>query len=210
MLIFIPIMLVFIDESGCAGFKFVRGSIEHFVVAMVAFRDRTVARRTDEIIRQTQIDLNIYPEFKFSDSRDAVRDEFFRRVVDQRFEVRAIVVHKPSMNCTHPRGHRERFYNYFVKNLVKYNANAMTAADVRIDGSGDRVFKRELNAYLRRESPAGCVSSVRFIDSRRDHLIQLADMCVGAIARSYRADRGNPGRWREMLRPRIANVWEFQ
>lgn len=153
-------MLVFIDESGCAGFKFVRGSVEHFVVAMVAFRDRAVARRTDEIIRQTQIDLNIYPEFKFSDSRDAVRDEFFRRVADQRFEIRAIVV--------------------------------------------------ELNAYLRREVPAGCVGSVRFIDSRRDHLIQLADMCVGAIARSYRADRGTPVRWREMLRPRIGNVWEFQ
>ncbi len=71
MLCSIPTMLVFIDESGCAGFKFVRGSVEHFVVAMVAFRDRAVARRTDEIIRQTQIDLNIYPEFKFSDSRDA-------------------------------------------------------------------------------------------------------------------------------------------
>jgi hypothetical protein len=203
-------MLVFIDESGCAGFKFVRGSVEHFVVAMVALRDRAVARRTDEIIRQTQIDLNIYPEFKFSDSRDAVRDEFFRRVADQSFEIRAIVVHKPSIYSAHLRDHKERFYNYFVKNLVKYNADAITAAVVRIDGSGDRVFKRELNAYLRREVPAGCVGSVRFIDSRRDHLIQLADMCVGAIARSYRADRGTPVRWREMLRPRIGNVWEFQ
>ena len=70
-------MLVFIDESGCAGFKFTRGSVEHFVVAMVAFRERSVALRTNEIIRQAQVNLNIYPEFKFSDSRDAVRDEFF-------------------------------------------------------------------------------------------------------------------------------------
>lgn len=154
--------------------------------------------------------MNIYPEFKFSDSREAVRDEFFRRVVKQPFEVRAIVVHKPSVYSAHLRDRKERFYNYFVKNLVKYNADAMIAADVRIDGSGDRVFKRELNVYLRRESPAGCVSSVRFIDSRRDRLIQLADMCVGAIARSYRIDRVNSERWRQMLRPRIGNVWEFQ
>jgi hypothetical protein len=177
---------------------------------MVAFRERAVALRTNEIIRRAQVDLSIYPEFKFSDSRDAVRDEFFRRVTDQRFEVRAVVVHKPSVYSAHLREHKERFYNYFVKTLVKYNANAMSAADVRIDGSGDRVFKRELNAYLLREAPTGCVNSVRFIDSRRDYLIQLADMCVGVIARSYRADRSDPGRWRKMLLPRLSNVWEFQ
>ena len=203
-------MLIFIDESGCAGFKFTRGSMEHFVVAMVMFRDRADARRTTDLIRQAQIDLKIYPEFKFSDSRDEVRDEFFKRVLDQRFEIRAVVAHKQSIYSAHLRENKERFYNYFVKTLVKYNADSMSAADVRIDGSGDRVFKRELNAYLRRETPAGCIGSVKFIDSRRDYLVQLADMCVGAIARSYRADRSSPDRWRKMIRQRIGNVWEFR
>lgn len=203
-------MLVFIDESGCAGFKFVRGSLEHFVVALVSFRSHDAARRTDEIIRQAQVDLNIYPEFKFSDSRDEVRDEFFRRVGPQPFDVRAIVVHKPTIYSAHLREHKDRFYNYFVKTLINSHASTMAAADVRIDGSGDRVFKRELNAYLRRQLPTGCVRSVKFIDSRRDRLVQLADMCVGAIARSYRTDRTNPERWRELLRPRLKNVWEFQ
>jgi len=128
-----PRQLVFIDESGCAGFKFMRGSMENFVVAMVMFRDRADARRTTDLIRQAQIDLKIYPEFKFSDSRDEVRDEFFQRVRDQRFEIRAIVAHKPSIYSTHLRENKERFYNYFVKTLVKYNADSMSAADVRID-----------------------------------------------------------------------------
>ncbi len=203
-------MLVFIDESGCSGFKFVRGSQEHFVVAMVIFPNGEIARSADEIIQQAQSDLHIYPEFKFSDSRDEVRDEFFRRVRDQAFEVRAIVVHKPTIYSPHLREHKDRFYNYFLKTLVNAYASTMEAAAVRIDGSGDRVFKRELNAYLRRELPQGSIRSVRFSDSRRDRLVQLADMCVGAIARSYRTDRANPTRWRKMLRERIQDVWEFR
>jgi hypothetical protein len=41
-------------------------------------------------------------------------------------------------------------------------------------------------------------------------LVQLVDMCAGAIARSYRADRKNRDRWRQMLAPRINDVWDFK
>lgn len=203
-------MLVFIDESGCTGFKFAHGSVEHFVVSMVAFRTSSDAQQASDVIRQTQVLWKVFPEFKFSDSRDAVRDEFFRRVAAQRFEVRAIVIHKPSIHSAYLRQHKESLYNYFVKNLIKYNSEVMTAADIRIDGSGDRVFRQELNLYLRRECPPGVIKSVRFIESHRDPLIQLADMCAGAIARSYRKERRDPFRWRRMLAPRIKNVWEFR
>jgi len=47
-------------------------------------------------------------------------------------------------------------------------------------------------------------------DSRGDTLVQLADMCVGAIARSYREDRKDNDRWRKMLLPRIDDVWDFK
>lgn len=50
---------------------------------------------------------------------------------------------------------------------------------------------------------------VRFKDSKSDVLVQLADMCAGAIARSYRKDRAERERWRKMLAPRIDDVWEF-
>jgi hypothetical protein len=56
----------------------------------------------------------------------------------------------------------------------------------------------------------GAVRDCRFSDSRTDPLIQLADMCAGAIARSFRADRRDAHRWRDMLRPRIDDVWRFQ
>jgi hypothetical protein len=46
-------------------------------------------------------------------------------------------------------------------------------------------------------------------DSERDPLMQLADMCIGAVTRAER-DRANADRWRKMLAPRIVDVWRFR
>ena len=54
------------------------------------------------------------------------------------------------------------------------------------------------------------MKSCEFSDSSRDLLIQLADMVVGAIARSYRSDRPDKDAWRRMLAKRIDDVWEFE
>jgi hypothetical protein len=45
-------------------------------------------------------------------------------------------------------------------------------------------------------------------DSERDPLMQLADMCIGAITRAER-DREDRDRWKKVLKPRIADVWHF-
>jgi hypothetical protein len=52
---------------------------------------------------------------------------------------------------------------------------------------------------------------VKFADSARDDLIQLADMVVGAIARSYRqGDRNKSDRWRNMIAAKVKDCWEFR
>lgn len=83
---------------------------------------------------------------------------------------------------------------------------------MKIDGSGDREFKNQLQRYLKRSLPIGAVSSVKFSDSQKDDLIQLAHMVVGAIARSYRTseERSKASRWRDMLNKKIHNCWEFK
>jgi hypothetical protein len=63
---------------------------------------------------------------------------------------------------------------------------------------------------LRRHLGRGKVKKIRFHDSESDRLIQLADMCAGAIARSYRLDKNDRFRWRNMLGQKVENVWEFQ
>ncbi len=203
-------MLVLIDESGDAGFKLARGSTQHFIVAMVIFDDFKEAERASDIIEAARTTLRIRTEFKFNKCSGQVKDGFFAMVAPCKFTVRAIVVDKAKIYSENLREHKEMFYNFFVKSLLQHDHNALVGARVKIDGSGDREFKRELAAYLKRESTGGKIVSVKFVESHRDNLIQLADMVAGAIARSYRVDdRNEPDRWRKMLNNKVRNVWDF-
>lgn len=204
-------MLVLIDESGDAGFKLARGSTSHFVVAMVVFDDFKEAERTSAIIEAARISLRIKPEFKFNKSSAQVKDGFFTAVAGCKFVVHALVVDKSTIYSDYLRENKGQFYNFFVKSLLKHDSGALTGARVKIDGSGDREFKRELGAYLKREAGEGKIDSVRFAESHRDNLIQLADMVAGAIARSYReGDRNEHDRWRKMLNSKVRNIWNFR
>lgn len=207
-------MLVLIDESGDPGFKLVRGSSSHFVVAMVVFEDFAEAERASAAIAALRVRLQIKAEFKFSKSHDRVKDEFFACVCAFRFKVRAIVVDKSAIYRDSLRERKDLFYNYFVQMLLRHDDGVLKDARVKIDGSGDRRFKDELNGYLRKQLAAGQIQSVKFAESHRDNLIQLADMVAGAILRSYRdeQDRKRAVRWRRQLTDagRVGNIWDFR
>jgi hypothetical protein len=117
--------------------------------------------------------------------------------------VRKRIIHSPRLQTD-----KERFYQYFVNIMMKHDDGTLQDAKVTIDGSGDREFRRSLKLALGRRG-SNAINDVRFRDSRGDVLVQLADMCAGAIARSYRVDRPDHRRWGEMLRPRINDVWDF-
>jgi hypothetical protein len=204
-------MLILIDESGDAGFKVAKGSTSHFVVAMVIFRDLRQAELASEAIGSARDRLRVKPEFKFNKSANSVRDGFFEAVRPFQFAVRALVVDKARIYSDGLRDDKGRFYSYFVKMLLQHDNGTLQGARVKIDGSGDREFKQELGRYLRSQLEVGKLASVRFAESHRDNLIQLADMAAGAIFRSYRQDdRKDADRWRTMLANKIEDVWEFR
>jgi hypothetical protein len=204
-------MLVFIDESGDPGFKLARGSTDVFVAVLVAFEDVEASQAAQAAINALAQRLKIRGEFKFNKSRHEVRDAFFDTVRHCQFRVRSIVVQKARIYSPHLRTEKEAFYSFFVRSMLTYDRGLLQNARVIIDGSGDRTFKRELHAYLRRQLPSGVLRHLRFSNSANDRLLQLADMCAGAIARSYRVDdRGHAWRWRRMLQPKLDDVWEFK
>jgi Protein of unknown function (DUF3800) len=203
-------MLVFIDESGDPGFKLARGSTPVFVAALVAFKESAEAKACQAAIETLAVRLRIGGEFKFSGSRPEVRDAFFKAILKFHFCVRAIVVRKERIYSAHLRTDKEAFYSFFVKTMLRFDDGLLSDATVVIDGSGDREFRRELGTYLRRHLGPGRLKRVRFSNSAGDRGIQLADMCAGAIARSYRDDRSDASQWRDMLRPKIENVWPFR
>lgn len=204
-------MLVLIDESGDPGFKLTRGSTPRFIVAMVIFRDYQEAERAGKAIGEARERLRVKPEFKFSKCRDSIRDAFFQTVAPFNFIVRALVVTKETIYSKQLRKEKDHFYNYFVQMLLRHDNDLLEGAKIKIDGSGDREFKQELERYLKQQLSAGKIKSFKFAHSHSDNLIQLADMAAGAIARSYREDdRKNARRWRAMLGNKVDDVWEFK
>jgi len=201
-------MLVFIDESGCPGFKITKGSDPIFAIGMIIFANGDDAQQTMAEIDGLHGKLQHSREFKFSKCNDRVRDGFCEAVASLPFQVRAILVRKEDIYSLHLRQQVDAFYNYFVKLLLAHDGGALEGAKVRIDGSGDREFRRALGTYLRREL-GNKVRDVKMTDSKRDALTQLADMCIGAIARSAR-DRKDNRRWLDMLKPRIEDIWHFK
>ena len=92
--------------------------------------------------------------------------------------------------------YKESFYKYAC-GLVFENAKPyLDDAIVVIDGSGSREFKRQLSAYLRKrvnDATTDCryIKKIKIQDSKKNNLLQLADMICGAVARSHKkkADR---------------------
>ena len=201
-------MLVFIDESGDPGFKLERNSSPVFVVAMIVFHDHAEAAVVDREIEGIRTPTRQKTEFKFSKCRDNVRDVFCQTVAAFDFVIRAIVVDKQYVYSDALRENKELFYNYFVRMMMQHDGDLLRDAIVKIDESGDRRFKREMQTYLRRHLREK-IKKVRMVDSKNNNLVQLADMVAGAIHRSFRDDRRNATRWRDQLQHRIEDVWTF-
>lgn len=204
-------MIVLIDESGDPGFKLTKGATPYFVVAMVIFKDYIQAEAASKVIAEMRQSLRVNPEFKFHNTRPEVKKVFFETICQYDFEVRALVVNKKEIYSSRLRTNADNFYNYFVKTLLKYDQDVLSHASVKIDGSGDKEFKRVLGTYLRKEISAEKIIKFKFVDSKKDSLIQLADMVVGAIARSYSEQRKDAQYWLDMLKKerKIKNIWAF-
>jgi len=205
-------MLVFIDESGDPGFKIENGSSPVFVLGMVIFPHTDEAARADKIITEARIRNRIKPEWKFTKSSFAARDDFFASVAPVRFLCRCLVVKKELIRSDHLRTEPRRFYNFFTRLMCEHDGGHLKNASIIIDGSGDRAFKLELQAYMRQNLEPGTIKKMTFKDSRKDSLVQLADMCTGAVARSYADHRPDANRWRDVLHRarRIDDIWDFK
>ena len=174
---------------------------------MVIFANGADARITEACILEVAEAIDHKTEFKFSKSRHLVRDAFFQAVAGCPFTMRALIVRKEQLHSPKLRSDTDCFYNYFVRMLMAHDNGALTAARIRIDSSGSRDFQRSLGGYLRRQLGER-ITDVKMSDSAGDRLMQLADMCIGAVTRAER-DRDNPTRWRDMLGTRVADIWHF-
>lgn len=208
-------MLVFIDDSGDAGFKLSKGSTRFFVIACVIFDDDLEALKVKVAIKECRRKLK-FPdtvEFKFFKSSDTVKKKFLQAVTPFKFRIRAIVIDKSTIRSDELKYNKNSFYSYVIKLVLQHSNDTIFDAKIRIDGSGDRTFKRSFLTYLRKQLNSKqkiIMKSCKLVDSKSDELIQLADMAAGSIRRSYDKTKENAVEYKKILKKRIQDEWLFK
>ncbi len=208
-------MIVFIDDSGDPGFKIAKGSSEVFVICCVIFDDELEAEKTAVKIKEFRRRLKKSDrfEFKFNKCSRKIRVEFLKTVAGAKFRIRAIVMPKEKIYSEELKKSRESFYNFTIKTVLRHSAGTIRDARIRLDGRGDRLFRRKLLVYLRKNlnmRERKIIKNIRFRDSKKDVLIQLADMVAGSINRSFQTEKTDAHIYLGIIKPRVDDVWVFQ
>jgi len=208
-------MLVFIDDSGDAGFKLGKGSSEFFVISAVIFDDNLEVEKTAVAIKQFRRELGFSDrvEFKFNGSRREIRKKFLDTVNKFDFRIRSLVIDKKIIRSAELKNNKYSFYGYAIKTLLKYSNNSILEASIKIDGSGDRAFRKTFLTYLRKELNSAHVKIVKnckLVDSRSNMLVQLADMVAGSVRRSYDESKKDHQEYKNVIKKHIEDEWKFR
>lgn len=207
-------MLIFIDDSGDPGFKIGKGSSPVFVIACVIFDDELEAEKTAVAIKELRRSLKKSDnfEFKFNKTNRELRLKFLEHIAHSKFRIRAIVFEKNKVRSNELKTSKQSFYNYAIKMVLKHNFGTIKEAKIRLDGHGDRIYKREVIRYLRKElnnRENRVFQKLQFVDSRSNVLIQLTDMIAGAIHRKYEAGKTDAKMYYAVVKKRVEDLWEF-
>lgn len=208
-------MIIFIDESGDPGFKTSRGSSPHFVIAMVIFDDDLEAEEVAlkiKRLRQSLKKLDKF-EFKFNKCNKELRFNFLEEIKSCKYRIRAIIFDKEIIYSNYLRDNKENFYNFSLRQVLEHNQNTIKDAKIRIDGLGEKFFRQQLTIYLRQylnSKTKKVMKNLRFKDSKKDVLIQMADMIAGSIRRYYDKNTNDWDVYRKINLKHEEDVWEFK
>lgn len=187
-------MLVFVDESGDPGMKLSSGSSRLFVVGLVVFDDGEEARRCDERISELrgQLSLPRAYEFHYSHNSKRIREKFLDAVSSFSFNAHVFALDKERV--TGPGfQYKDSLYKWTAKTVFQNAKDYLRDATVILDKYGDRTFRDELAAYLRkrinkRGGPTH-IKKVKLQASDRNNLLQLADYVVGVTAGVFQGNQ---------------------
>ena len=206
-------MLVFIDDSGDPGFRIEKGSSKVFVIAMIIFKDELEAEKTSVSIKELRRKLKIsdYFEFKFNKANKKFRNAFIEDVRKFGFTIRAIVVKKDAIRSLRLRSYKEDFYNYIIMQVLKQSSSVKNSK-LRFDKRGEKTLRNSLRVYLSREldnKNKKVFRNLKFVDSKQNTLIQLADMVAGSIY-SFYTEKDKIYLEKFKNSKRIEDIWEFK
>jgi len=206
---------IFIDESGDAGFKFDKGSSRFFVMVAIIYDDSLEVEKTAVAIKslRRKIGFSDNKEFKFNKLNKEFRVKFFKETNIFKFKVKCLTIDKKTLKDRGLRSDKDSFYAYAVKMFLKRGASSVLGTKVKLDGSGDKIFRRNFFSYLRKElnqEDKRMIRNVRFVDSKDNQLIQLADMVAGAIRRSLEEGKSDKDTYKSIFKKHIEDEWNLE
>src|SRR3989344_2820748 len=205
-------MLVFIDESGDTGLTIEKGATKYFIIVMVAFEDNDEASACNKRIDLLRRELRLSPdyEFHFHRNSDRAREAFLRAVLPYQFFYYGIVINKEKLFGEGFKN-KESFYKYAASLLFENAKEKLEHATIVIDESRPQLFKYQLASYLRKKintTDRRHIHKVKMQDSKRNNLLQLADMIAGAVNKSL-IDGEDNQKFRKVIKPRemYVQIW---
>jgi len=200
---------VFIDDSGDAGLR--NPNTNQLIVAAVIVVDENMKELLEDAInlfrrRLGWVDLH---EFKFSKTEKSILIELINFVKHFDFKAYAVVLDKKNIDPGSIIKSKMSVYNHTIKELlVQVCKNNQI---VVIDGKATKSHAEKIRTYLRQSLKENGIdnTSIRFVDSRKDSIIQLADIIAGAIARSYK-DKTDAKRYLTLLEDKIIQIDEIR
>lgn len=208
-------MLVFIDDSGDPGFKIAKGSSQTFIICCIIFDDELEAEKVAVRIKELRREFKKSDkfEFKFNKSSKKYRIKFLDTIKEYKFRIRAIVMPKNVIYSDELKNSKTSFYNYTIKLVLKHSTGKIKNAKIRLDGHGNRIFRKELVGYLRQSLDSidrQMIKNLRFRNSDHDVLIQLADMIAGSINRTFQKEKNDSEIYWNIIKKRKEDLWIFK
>lgn len=138
--------------------------------------------------------------------------QFLDEIKACKFRVRAIVADKSIIRSPELKGSKNKFYNYMIKEVLSKSDGVMKDARIRLDGHEDRAYKKAAATYFRQQVNlrGSIIKDMKFVNSKSDSLIQLADMVAGSILRSTQKDKSDSADYLKAIRKRIEDIWYFK
>lgn len=200
---------IIVDDSGDPGVD--GSSTSHFIIAAVIIvgedeRGKLVAAVDKYRQKMGWKDTH---EFKFNTTKKVIIEELITIIQKYEFSAYAMVLDKSRIPVTPDIIDSNSLYYYVMKELLlKLD---LRNPHITIDGIGGKKYMQRIRTYIRKNLKAGGVEKceIKFADSKKDSLIQIADIVAGSVARSFRDDRVNTEKYLKLMNKKIVQIFEL-
>ena len=200
---------VIIEESGDPGLK--NSNTTHLIIVAVIVADREKLTELNAAIDGFRAGLGWkeLDEFKFSSTRKSVIIDLLKFVRRFEFEAYALAVDKTRIISPPQLSSKETLYHRAIKELLL--RMTLTEPIIIIDGVADKKSAQQTRTYLRQALRQQGVEKckISFVDSRKETIVQLADIIAGSVARSFDKDKADHNDYLKILGTKLKEIFDI-